>query len=170
MFTNFEYVTLFSCLNKRNIFHERSILIEQLWLWHLTWLKGLFTNFECLTFFSWLKEKNIFHKMSCLEKTSLTRNNWEKWCSKSVRVIYIIFSFICYIKMDFSWKMFLLLRHEKNFIYSKLVNNTFKYIIALSVAFCIISIVRRQRSHCKLIEDRDPIHGFWKTMGHSSFI
>ena len=28
----FEYITFFSCLNKRNIFYERSISIKQLWL------------------------------------------------------------------------------------------------------------------------------------------
>ena len=32
LFTNFEYIPFFSCPNKRNIFRERSISIEQLWL------------------------------------------------------------------------------------------------------------------------------------------
>ena len=32
LFTNFEYITFFSCLNERNIFYKRSILIKQLWL------------------------------------------------------------------------------------------------------------------------------------------
>jgi len=32
MSTNFEYITFFSCLNKRNIFYKRSISIKQLWL------------------------------------------------------------------------------------------------------------------------------------------
>ena len=31
-FTNFEYTTFFSCLNKRNISYGRSISIKQLWL------------------------------------------------------------------------------------------------------------------------------------------
>ena len=32
LFTNFEYITFFSCPNKRNIFCKRSISIKQLWL------------------------------------------------------------------------------------------------------------------------------------------
>ena len=32
LFTNFEYITFFSCLNKGNTFYERSISIKQLWL------------------------------------------------------------------------------------------------------------------------------------------
>ena len=32
LFTNFEYIKIFSCLYNRNIFYERSILIKQLWL------------------------------------------------------------------------------------------------------------------------------------------
>ena len=32
LFTNFEYVIFFSCLNRRNIFYERPISIKQLWL------------------------------------------------------------------------------------------------------------------------------------------
>jgi len=69
----------------------------------------------------------------------------KKWCSKSVGVIYIsyitvlgrtdiehpIFSIIssqsCFIEMDLSQKMFLWLGHEKNVIYSKLVNNPFYF-------------------------------------------
>ena len=31
-FTNFEYITFFLCLNKRNIYYERYISIKQLWL------------------------------------------------------------------------------------------------------------------------------------------
>jgi len=30
LFTNFEYITFFSCPNRRNVFCERSILIKQL--------------------------------------------------------------------------------------------------------------------------------------------
>ena len=32
LFTNFEYITFCLCLNKRNIFYERSISIKQTWL------------------------------------------------------------------------------------------------------------------------------------------
>ena len=32
LLTNFEYITFFSCLNRRNIFYERSTSIKQLWL------------------------------------------------------------------------------------------------------------------------------------------
>ena len=75
-----------------------------------------------------------------LDKTTLTRDNWEKWCSKSVRVIYIIyitvlgrtdfehpiFSIIssqnCFIEMDLLLKMFFCW-DTKKFLFSKLVNN-----------------------------------------------
>ena len=40
----------------------------------------------------------------------------------------IISSQSCFIEMDLSQKMFLSLGHEKNVIYSNLVNNPFKYI------------------------------------------
>ena len=101
-------------------------------------LKGVLANFEYSTFFSCLNERKVHP-----DKTILTRNNWEEWGSKSVRFIYIvyitvlgwtdfehpIFSIIssqnCFIEIDLSWKMFLLLRNEKNVMYLKLVNNPF---------------------------------------------
>ena len=55
----------------------------------LSSLKGLFTNVEYITFFSCLNKINIFYERSISMKTALTRNIWEKWCSKSVRVKYI---------------------------------------------------------------------------------
>ena len=48
-------------------------------------LKGLFTNFEYIKIFLCPYKRNIF------DKTTLTRNNWEKWCSKSVCVLYITY-------------------------------------------------------------------------------
>ena len=32
LLTNFKYITFFLCINKKNIFYERSISIKQLWL------------------------------------------------------------------------------------------------------------------------------------------
>ena len=32
LFTSFEYITFFSCFNKRNIYYRRSISMKQLWL------------------------------------------------------------------------------------------------------------------------------------------
>ena len=107
-------------------------------------LKGLFTNFEYITFFSCPTERNIFYKRFILDKTTLTRNNWEKRLHKVspcyIYIIYIIvlgrtdfvhpfFSIISsqsgFIEMDLLQKIFFLVGHEKNVIYSKLVNNPF---------------------------------------------
>ena len=114
--------------------------------WGVSWewdLKGLLTNFEFITFFVSQQKKHFSWKVY-LDKPTLTRNNWENCCSKSVRVIYTIYITVlgridfehpifriissqsCFIKMDLSQKMILLLGHEKNVIYSKLVNNPFK--------------------------------------------
>ena len=68
----------------------------------------------------------------------------KKGCTKSVRVIYIIYMIVLgrtdfvhplfsiissqsgFIEMDLLQRMFLLVGHEKNVIYSILVNNPFK--------------------------------------------
>ena len=42
-----------------------------------------------------------------------------------------------FIEMDLLQKMFLLVGHEKNVIYSKLVNNPFKYINQNAVQLCL---------------------------------
>ena len=104
MFTNFEYITFFSCPAERNIFYKRFISIKPLWL-------------------------------EIIEK---------KGCTKSVRVIYIIYIIVLgrtdfvhplfsiissqsgIIEMDLLQKNIFLVGHEKNVIYSKMVNNPFK--------------------------------------------
>ena len=115
MFTNFEYITFFSCPTERNIFYKRFISIKPLWL-------------------------------EIIEK---------KGCTKSVRVIYIIYIIVLgrtdfvhpffsiissqsgFIEMDLLQKMFLLVGHEKNVIYSKLVNNPFKDTVQFWI-FCVV--------------------------------
>ena len=62
-----------------------SVITFLVWL---LYLKGLLTNFEFKTFFSCTTKETFLWKVY-LVITSLTRNNWEKWCSKSVRIIYI---------------------------------------------------------------------------------
>ena len=54
-------------------------------------LKELFNNFEYITFSSCPNERNKFWWKVHLDKTTLTRNKWEKCCSKSVPVIYMIY-------------------------------------------------------------------------------
>ena len=99
--------------------------------------KWLLTNFWYITFFFVPQHKKHFLlKVEIIEKLG---------CSNSVRpstVIYDIyitrtdfehhfFSIIsiqsCFIEMDLLQKVFLLLGHEKNAIYSKLVNSPFKW-------------------------------------------
>ena len=108
-------------------------------------LKGLFTNFEYITFFSCPTERNIFYKRFISIKPLWLEIIEKKGCTKSVRVIYIIYIIVLgrtdfvhpffsiissqsgFIEMDLLQKMFLLVGHEKNVIYSKLVNNPFNY-------------------------------------------
>ena len=47
-------------------------------------------------------------------------------------IFSIIPSQSCFIEMDLLWKMLLLLRHKKNYIYSKLVNNFIKHLYLYS--------------------------------------
>ena len=107
-------------------------------------LKRLFTNFEYITFFLCPTERNIFYKRFISIKPLWLEIIEKKGCTKSVRVIYMIyitvlgrtdfvhplFSIISsqsgFIEMDLLQKMFLLVGHEKNVIYSKFVNNPFK--------------------------------------------
>ena len=111
-------------------------------------LKGLFTNFEYIPFFSCPTERNISYKRFISIKPIWLEIIEKKGCTKSVRVIYIIvlgrtdfvhplFSIISsqsgFIEMDLSQKMFLLVGHEKNVIYSKMVNNPFKLDLKLEI-------------------------------------
>ena len=107
-------------------------------------LKGLFTNFEYITFFSCPTKRNIFCKRSISIKPLWLEIIEKRGCTKSVQpstIIYIIyitrtdfvhpfFSIIPsqsgFIEMDLLQKIFLLVGHKKNVMYSKLVNNPFK--------------------------------------------
>ena len=103
LFTNFEYITLFSCPTKRNSFCKRSISMKQLWL-------EIIKKIEC-------SKSSVLY---IIYITVLGRTDF----------VHLIFSIIssqsCFIEMDLSQKMCILLGHEKNFIYSKLLNNPFK--------------------------------------------
>jgi len=85
------------------------------WLWYF---EGLFTNFEYIPFFSCLNKRNIFCKrsISILDKTTLTRNNWEKWCSKSVRGIYVIYRYNS-TGSDWLWAPYFLNYFESELFY-----------------------------------------------------
>ena len=94
-------------------------------------LKGLFTNFEYITFFSCPTKRNIFCKRSISIKPLWLEIIEKKVCTKSVRVIYIIYIIVLgrtdfvhplfsiissqsgFIEMDLSQKMFLMVGHEK---------------------------------------------------------
>ena len=123
-------------------------------------IKGIVHQFWIYNiFFVPYRKKHFLWKVH-LDKTTLTRNNWEKkGCTKSVRVIYIIYIIVLgrtdfvhpflsiissqsgFIEMDLLQKMFLLVGHEKNVIYSKLVNNPFKW-------YCLwIELTSRLDSH-----------------------
>ena len=54
-----------------NVMHTRCIQLG------ILTLKGLFTNFEYIKNFSCPTERNIFYEKVHLDKTTLTRNNWE---------------------------------------------------------------------------------------------
>ena len=96
MFTNFEYIKFFSCLNKRNIFYEWPISIKQLWF-------EVIPTEYCYIYYIYNTD------------------------GLGAPFFSIISSQGCFVEMDLSWKMFLLLRHEKNVRYSRLVINPFKH-------------------------------------------
>ena len=99
LFTNFEYITFFSCPTKRNIFYERFISIKPLWL-EIIEKKGA-------------QSQSVYIYNIC----NSTRSDW--LCAPFFQ------SQSGFIEMDLLQKMFLLVGHEKNVIYSKLVNNPF---------------------------------------------
>ena len=121
-----------------NVMHTRCIQLG------ILTLKGLFTNFEYIKKFSCSTERNIFYERFISIKPLWLEIIVKKGCTKSVRVIYIIYIIVLgrtdfvhpffsiissqsgIIEMDLSQKMFLLVGHEKFVIYSKLVNNPFK--------------------------------------------
>ena len=130
------------------IFSWRDEFVTCIFPWELdasSWalLKGTVHQFWIYNIFLVSQQKKHFLYWVHLDKTTLTRSNWEKWCSMSVRVIYIIyitvfgqtdfehhiFSVIsrrsCSIEIYLLLKMFHSWRHEKNVIYSNLVSNPF---------------------------------------------
>ena len=55
---------------------------------HLNVFKGIVHQFEIYNIVIVSQRKKHFLKKGHLDKTFLTRNNWDKWCSKSVRVAF----------------------------------------------------------------------------------
>ena len=113
----------------------------------ITTLKELFTNFEYITFYSCPTERNIFYKRFISINPLWLEIIEKKGCTKSVRVIYIIYIIVLgrtdfvhplfsiissqsgFIEIDLLQKMLLLVEREKNVIYSKLVNNPFNAMV-----------------------------------------
>ena len=107
--------------------------------------KGIVHQFWIYNIFFVPQRKKHFLWKVHLDKTTLTRNNWEKWCSKSVRVIYIynIYNstrsdwlwapyFLNYFELELFYRNEPLMKNvsfvetQKNVLNSKLVNNLFK--------------------------------------------
>ena len=113
-------------------------------------LKGIGHQFWIYNIFFVPTKRNIFYKRFIPIKPLWLEKIEKKGCTKSVRVIYIIYIIVLgrtdfvhplfsiissqsgFIEMGLLQKMFLLVGHEKNIfkyvIYSKLVNNPFKQI------------------------------------------
>ena len=146
LFTNFEYITFFSCPTERNIFYERFISIKPLWL-EIIEKKGCTKSVRVIymiyitvlgrtdfvhPIFSIISSQSGFIEMNLLWKMFLSVGHEkmlyiQNWWTIPLRVYETFFSITssqtCFIEMDLSWKTFLLLGHEKNVIYSKLVIN-----------------------------------------------
>ena len=84
-------------------------------------LKGFFTNFEYITFFVSQQNKHSLYKVH-LDKTTLIRNNLEKWCSTSVRVIYIIYITVLG-RTDFEHSIFSIIESELFYRHEPLIKN-----------------------------------------------
>ena len=78
-------------------------------------LKGLFTNFEYITFFSCPTERNIFYKRFISIKPLWLEIIEKKGCTKSVRVIYIIY-IIVLGRIDFDHPIFSIISSQSRFI------------------------------------------------------
>ena len=77
--------------------------------------KGIVHQFWINKFVFVSQQKKILLWKVHLDKTALTWNNWEKWCSKSVRVIYIIFITVLG-RTDFEHHIFLIILSQSCFI------------------------------------------------------
>ena len=79
------------------------------------YLKGLFINFEYITFFSCPTKRNIFYKRFISIKPLWLEIIEKKGCTKSVRVIYIIY-IIVLGQTDFVHPFFLIISSQSGFI------------------------------------------------------
>ena len=84
-------------------------------IFSITSLKGLFTNFEYITFFSCPTKRNIFCERSILIKSLWLEIIEKKGCTKSVRVIYIIY-IIVLGRTDFVHPFFSIILSQSAFI------------------------------------------------------
>ena len=110
LFTNFDYITFFSCLH-RNIFYKRSISMRQLWL----------EIVEKLGYSKSVRPNTVGY---------ITRTDFDQ------PIFSIISSQSIFYPDGPIKKKILLLRHEKNVIYSKLVNNPFKFWVEFAWLGC----------------------------------
>ena len=74
-----------------NTLHETQLRSPIIYARMFISLKGLFTNFEYITFFSCPTERNIFYKRFISIKPLWLEIIEKKGCTKSVRVIYMIY-------------------------------------------------------------------------------
>ena len=61
----------------------------------MSFFKGIVNQFWIYNTFSVTQQKKHIIKKVHLDETTLTRNSWEKWCSKSARVIYRYILYNC---------------------------------------------------------------------------
>ena len=100
--------------------------------------KGIVHQFWIYKVFFVSQQKKWFLWKVHLDKTTLTRNNWEKWCSKYCYVYYIYNTdwlwapyFLNYFNSELFYRDGPIIKNvsfvetQKNGTYSKLVNNPF---------------------------------------------
>ena len=69
-------------------------------------------------------------------------------------IFSIISSQSCFIEMDLSQKMLLLLGHEKNFVYSKLVNNPFNHLYLYNLLVVLLATKGQLRDDSSSSEEK----------------
>ena len=112
LFTNFDYITLLSWLNGRNIFYERSISIKQLWNEIIEKIgSSKSVRLSTVIYTIYITRPEIEHHFSQLFRVSVVLSRW-----------------------TFHKKCFSFDKTRKNVVYSKLVNNSFKHLKARNAA------------------------------------
>ena len=139
MFTNFEYITFFSCLSRRNIFYESSISMKHLWL-------EIIEKIGC--------SKSVPPSTVIYVTIYITQTDFEHHSSWlfPVRVVLSRWTFLkkCFICSD-----------TKKMLYSKLVSNPFNDEKTKIKSFYFVSWSSYHLAYLCRVCTFSSVHKYW---------